>query len=567
MPPSLPNDGLTFMTWEWSQIEPHYQALVESPIGQEDITAWLADWSRLQDLIYERHQRHYVATTLDTTDKQAELDYDHFLDEIYPQAQAADQRLKQKLLDSGIEPKDFEIPLRNMRAQAKLFRQANLPLLSEELKLANEYARVISLQTIEWEGQELTIDQVNPLLQATDRSKREEVWRLARQRQLADREAINEIWVKLMDLRRRLADKADLPDYRAYRWRQMLRFDYTPEDCGAFRHAIREMIVPAALRSYERRRERLGLETLRPWDLNVDPFNRPALRPFDDVAELEAKSAAIFHQIDPQFGAYFDSMRQDGMLDLENRKGKAPGGYCTDYTAIRKAFIFMNAVGVHDDVQTLIHEGGHAFHVYESANLPYHSQLAVPMEFAEVASMSMEFLAGPYLTGEEGVFYTSAEAARARIEHLEFSLQFWPYMAVVDEFQHWAYENHVAASDPANCDQKWGELWDTYMIGVDWSGFDDQKLTGWHRKEHIFEVPFYYVEYGLAQLGAVQVWQNAQRDQATAVADYRRSLSLGGTVSLPKLFDVAGARFAFDSRTLGEAVDLMENTIAELEQY
>ena len=567
MSPSLPNDSREFLTWEWSQIEPHYQALVERPINPEDIAAWLADWSRLQDLIYERHQRHYVATTLDTTDQQAEQDYDHFLDEIYPQAQAADQRLKQKLLDSGIEPKDFEIPLRNMRTQAELFREANLPLLSKELKLANEYARVISLQTIQWEGQELTIDQVTPLLQANDRSKREEVWRLARQRQLADREAINEIWIKLMDLRRSLAENADLPDYRAYRWQQLLRFDYTPDDCAAFRQAIREVIIPAALRSYERRREHLGLDSLRPWDLNVDPFNRPALRPFDDSKELEAKCAAIFHQIDPQLGAYFESMRQDEMLDLENRKGKAPGGYCTDYTAIRKAFIFMNAVGVHDDVQTLIHEGGHAFHVYESADLPYHSQLEVPMEFAEVASMGMEFLAGPYLTGEEGGFYSPAEAARARIEHLEFSLQFWPYMAVVDEFQHWAYENHAAASDPASCDQKWGELWDTYMIGVDWSGFEDQKLTGWHRKEHIFEVPFYYVEYGLAQLGAVQVWQNAQRDQATAVADYRRSLSLGGTVSLPKLFDVAGARFAFDSSTLGEAVALMENTIAELEHY
>jgi len=567
MSPSLPNDSREFLTWEWSQIEPHYQALVERPINPEDIAAWLADWSRLQDLIYERHQRHYVATTLDTTDQQAEQDYDHFLDEIYPQAQAADQRLKQKLLDSGVEPKDFEIPLRNMRTQAELFREANLPLLSKELKLANEYARVISLQTIQWEGQELTIDQVTPLLQANDRSKREEVWRLARQRQLADREAINEIWIKLMDLRRSLAENADLPDYRAYRWQQLLRFDYTPDDCAAFRQAIREVIIPAALRSYERRREHLGLDSLRPWDLNVDPFNRPALRPFDDSKELEAKCAAIFHQIDPQLGAYFESMRQDEMLDLENRKGKAPGGYCTDYTAIRKAFIFMNAVGVHDDVQTLIHEGGHAFHVYESADLPYHSQLEVPMEFAEVASMGMEFLAGPYLTGEEGGFYSPAEAARARIEHLEFSLQFWPYMAVVDEFQHWAYENHAAASDPASCDQKWGELWDTYMIGVDWSGFEDQKLTGWHRKEHIFEVPFYYVEYGLAQLGAVQVWQNAQRDQATAVADYRRSLSLGGTVSLPKLFDVAGARFAFDSSTLGEAVALMENTIAELEHY
>ena len=567
MSPSLPHDGRDFMTWEWSQIEPHYQELAERPIRQEDVATWLADWSRLQDLVYERRQRHYVATTLETTDKQAEQDYDHFLDEIYPQAQAADQRLKQKLLESGIEPDEFEIPLRNMRTQAKLFRQANLPLLSEELKLANEYARVISLQTIEWEGQELTIDQVTPLLQSTDRSEGEHVWRLARRRQLADRESINQIWVRLLDLRRRLAENADLPDYRAYRWQQLLRFDYSPEDCAAFRQAIQEVIVPAALRSYERRRERLGLDSLRPWDLNADPFNRPALRPFDDSKELEAKCAAIFQQIDPQLGAYFDSMRQDGMLDLENRKGKAPGGYCTDYTAIRKAFIFMNAVGIHDDVQTLIHEGGHAFHVYESAQLPYHQQLEVPIEFAEVASMGMEFLAGPYLTIDNGGFYSPAEAARARIEHLESNLQFWPYMAVVDEFQHWVYEYPAAASNPASCDQKWGELWDTYMIGVDWSGFEDQKLTGWHRKEHIFGEPLYYVEYGLAQLGAVQVWQKARLDQTAAVAAYRQALSLGGTVTLPRLFDVAGARFAFDPRTLEEAVALMENTIAELENF
>lgn len=565
MSPTLPKNGLDLMPWEWSQIDPYYHELAERAVSQEDLATWLADWSRLQDLIYERHQRHYVATTLDTTDEKAEQDYNHFLDEIYPQSQAADQRLKENLLGSGMQLDGFEIPLRNIRAQAELFREANLPLLSDELKLANEYSKVTSLQTIEWEGQELTIDQVTPILQETDRNKRERVWRLARVRQLADREAINDVWVKLMDLRSQLAANADLSDYRAYRWQQLLRFDYTPEDCAEFRQAIREVIVPAALRSYERRRGNLGLDTLRPWDLNVDPFSRPPLRPFSQVAELEAKTTTIFQQIDPQLGAYFESMRQENMLDLDNRKGKSPGAYCTDYTAIRKPFIFMNAVGIHDDVQTLIHESGHAFHVLETANLPYHPMLEVPVEFAEVASMGMEFLAGPYLTTANGGFYTPVEAARARVEHLEFSLQFWPYMAVVDEFQHWVYENHTAASVPANCDAKWGELWDTYMIGVDWGGFEDEKITGWHRKLHIFKVPFYYVEYGLAQLGAIQVWGNAQRDQSAAVATYRQALSLGGTATLPQLFETAGARFAFDTRTVGDAVAMIENTIKELE--
>jgi len=553
------------MTWEWAQFEPFYEQLSDYSLTQDNIAKWLAYWSRLQDLIYERHQRHYVATTLDTTDKQAEQDYNHFLDELYPRSQSADQQQKEKILQSGIEPEGFEIPLRNMRAQAELFREANLPLLSDEIMLANEYSKITSVQTIEWEGQELTIDQVTPRLQVIDRRKRERVWHLARQRQLADREAINDLWVKLLDLRRQLAANADLSDYRAYRWRQLLRFDYTPENCAEFRQAIREVIVPAALRTYERRRGHLGLDTLRPWDLNVDPFSRPPLRPFSEAAELEAKTTTIFQQIDPQLGAYFESMRQEDMLDLENRKGKAPGAYCTDYTAIRKPFIFMNAVGIHDDVQTLIHESGHAFHVLETANLPYHPQLEVPMEFAEVASMGMEFLAGSYLMTDRGGFYTPADAARARVEHLEFCLQFWPYMAVVDEFQHWVYENHTAASDPANCDAKWGELWDTYMIGVDWGGYEDEKITGWHRKLHIFEVPFYYVEYGLAQLGAVQIWHNAQRDQAEALSGYRQALSLGGTATLPQLFETAGASFAFDTRTVGAAVALMENSIEELE--
>ena len=244
-------------------------------------------------------------------------------------------------------------------------------------------------------------------------------------------------------------------------------------------------------------------------------------------------------------------MRREKLLDLVNRKRKAPGGYCTDFSAVKRPFICMNAVGVHDDVQTLLHEGGHSFHVFETASLPYHQQTQVPMEFAEVASMGMELLAAPYLAADQGGFYSPADAARARIEHLEGTLLFWPYMAVVDAFQHWVYENPDAATDPVNCDRTWGEQWDRFMRGVDWGGLEEEKVTGWHRKLHIFQVPFYYVEYGLAQLGAMQVWRNALRDQAKAVANYRQALALGGTVTLPELFATAGAKFAFDAQTLG----------------
>ncbi len=428
-----------------------------------------------------------------------------------------------------------------------------------------EYDRIIGAQTVMWAGQELTIPQLSPIYQEIDQQKRERAWRLAAERQLADRQAIGELWGRMLELRTRIAKKADLPDYRAYRWSVLLRFDYSKEDCHRFHQAIEQVVVPAATAVYEKRRKRLGLKTLRPWDLEVDPFNRPPLRPYQTIEELESKTSAIFHQVDPQLGKYFDRMRSEKLLDLDNRKGKAPGGYCNAYEAAGVPFIFMNAVGLHDDVQTLLHEGGHAFHVFECSHLA-HQQIEVPLEFAEVASMGMELLAAPYLTADKGGFYTPQEAARARIETLESNLRFWPYMAVVDAFQQWVYDNPTQASDPANCDAKWAEQWERFMVGVDWSGLEEVKNAGWQRKLHIHTEPMYYVEYGLAQLGAAQVWRNALSDQAGAVAAYRRALSLGGAVTLPQMYATAGAKFAFDEEILGQAVDLMMKTIGELEQ-
>jgi oligoendopeptidase F len=259
-------------------------------------------------------------------------------------------------------------------------------------------------------------------------------------------------------------------------------------------------------------------------------------------------------------------MLAEGLTDLANRKNKAPGAYCTAYPTIRRPFVFANAVGIHDDVMTTFHESGHAFHVFETAGISYIQQLAEPMEFAEVASMGMELLASPYLTKNEGGFYSEVEAAHARIEHLESMILFWPFMAVVDSFQQWVYENPARGADPAACDARWGKLWDRFIPAVDWSGYEEIKSTGWHRKQHIHQVPFYYVEYGLAQLGAVQIFGNALKNQAGAVAAYRKALSLGGTVTLPELFAAAGARFAFDSAILKTAVDLMEAVVGELEK-
>jgi oligoendopeptidase F len=332
-----------------------------------------------------------------------------------------------------------------------------------------------------------------------------------------------------------------------------------------FQNAIEQVVVPAASRLYERRRKRLGYDTLRPWDLSVDPSGRAPLKPYDSVSELEEKGSTIFHRVDPQLGGYYDTLRREGLLDLENRKGKGPGAYSTGFDSTKRPFVFMNAVAHYSDVRTLLHECGHAFHAFEAYKLPYYHQRATPMEFNEVASMAMELLAAPYLPESEGGFYSEADAARDRIQHLEKIVFFWPYMAVVDAFQHWIYENHVEASNPDNCDAKWAELWDRFMVGIDFNGLAPDKSNGWHRKRHIHRTPFYYVEYGLAQLGAVQVWKNALSDQAGAVAAYRRALALGGTVPLPDLYRAAGVKFAFDAATLGEAVDLIERTLDQLE--
>ena len=562
---SPPETVHEFVELSWPEIEPYFTELAVFRLKHENVQEWLAGWSRLRELVEETRNRLSVATTLNTADEQAERRYHTFLQEIFERAEAADQTLKTGLLDSGLEPENFEVPLRNLRAEAALFREANLPLLTEERKLVTEHDKLVGAQTVEWEGREVTLPQLLPELQNPDREVRERVWRLAAGRQLADREAINVRWAKFLELRRQLAANADCPDFRTFRWRQLLRFEYSPADCARFQRAIEAEVVPAAARIYEKRRRRLGLEILRPWDLEVDSLGRPALRPYEAVAELEGRAAAIFRRVDPELGAHFDRMRAENLLDLDNRKNKAPGGYCTTFPRVRRPFIFMNAVGVHDDVQTLLHEAGHAFHVFETRRLPYLQQLEVGMEMAEVASMGMELLAAPYLPEEEGGYYTPGDAARARVQHLEGLLQFWPYMAVVDAFQHWVYENHEAAFEPSNCDAKWAELWQRFMIGVDWDGLEQEMRTGWQRKLHIHQDPLYYVEYGLAQLGAVQIWRNSLRNHARAVARYRRALSLGGTAPLPQLYRAAGARFAFDAQTLREAVSLIKGTIEDLE--
>lgn len=563
----LPQSIESFMSWDWQKIEPFYKDLEKRALTEDSVARWLSDWTRLGDLLDERRTRLHVAMTQNTADTDATDALNHYMDELFPKVQSCETVLQKRLLASKLEPDGMEIPLRNMRSETELFTEANLPLISTETKLATDYRRTIGAQTVEWQGTETTLPKLATMLQTPDRTLREKGWRMMAERHMADQDAINAIWVKLLTLRQEMAANAGYDNYIAFRWKQLKRFDYTPEDAITFQQAIEKVVVPAASQIYKRYKEEMSLESVRPWDVQKDVFvyRFPALKPFETEEELTKITAQILHKVDPVLGTRFNIMRDEKLLDLENRKGKSPGGYCTSFANSKRPFIFMNAVGTGDDIRTLLHEAGHAFHGFERMVLPYRQQRTYPMEFAEVASMAMELLAVPYLTNDSGGFFEQAEATQWLTGHLEKILLFWPYMAVVDAFQHWVYSNIDLAIDPQACDQKWGELWQRFIPQIDYTGFEPFMKTGWHRKQHIFSSSFYYIEYGLAQLGAVQIWKNALQDQSAAVKQYRHALSLGGTSTVPGLYNAAGAKFGFDQATVLEAVTMLESQLEAIQ--
>ena len=563
----LPDKIDEFTHWTWMQIRPFYVDLEQRPLNPMTLTAWLRDWTKLGNLLHEWQSRLYVATTQDTTNNEAEIALNQFMADIYPHMATAENNLKQRLLESGLQPEGLEIALEQMHVDAELFTEANIPLAADSVKLNQRYNKIIGTQTVSWQGQEMTLTQLATELHTPNRAYREQGWRLMAERRLQDRQALNELWREMHPLRQQIAHNAGYADYRAYVWREKKRFAYSPEDAEIFQKAILSVAVPAASRVYNRYAQRLGVDHLRPWDVVADlsPYSLPALRPFSDINEFADISTHIFHQVDPVLGHHFQTMRQENMLDLPNRKGKAPGAYCAYYPTTQRPFIFMNSVGTGEDVRTLLHEAGHAFHGFAITPLPYYQQKRSPMEFSEVASMAMELLATPYLARDNGGFFTQEEVAQWRTNHLEKIILFWPYMAVVDAFQHWAY-THEEGSEPTACDAKWAMLWHQYIPDIDFSGFEDVMMTGWHRKQHIFRAPFYYIEYGLAQLGALQVWRNALHDQSRAVAAYRQALALGGTRPLPELYATANTRFALDETIMKEMIALLEEQLRVLEE-
>ncbi len=563
---SLPTDPAEFGRWRWPDYQPLYAQLEALELTPSLAGDFLVGWTALADRIDETQQRLRVAADFHPSDTAATARHNAFLQQEVMPAHAVDRRLEARFLDSGIEPPDFAVPLQAMRARVETWRPANGPLREREQQIQRVYSRVIAAQTVSWKGQDTPLPHLAAVYQLKDRKRRERTWRLEAARRLVDGPGIDELWQQLVGLRWQMASNAGFRGYREYRWRQLGRLDYTPEDCLRFHAAIEEFVQPVITRLYERRRRRLGTRTVRPWDMSVDPLGRLPLRPVTDGRTLEECAAGIFQRVDPHLASYFETMRAEGLLQMEHQPGKESGGYCARYPVSRRPFILMNASGSQHDVWNLFHQAGHAFQVFESGGLPYQQQRHPGAEFTGVAAMAIELLGAQLLSEEVGGFYPAADAARARIEHLEQCLLRWSMMAITDAFEHWVYEHGDAALDPAACAAQWASLWLRYLPAVDWSGLDDELQAEWQRHSSLFLHPFSSIEDGLAQVGAVQIWANALHDPVQAAASYRQSLSLGGTRTLPELFAAAGAELAFDDHTLREAANLMEDTIDELER-
>ncbi len=557
---------------EWQTFEPYYTELIERQVSAENQREWLQDWSDLTRFWQEVQAYTSIQRTLDTGDAEREAAYLAVVKEVRPHVEKAEQQLKQRLLQLQIDDADMQVALRNLRDEVDLFREENLSIRSELVELSTDYDKTVGGLSADWDGELENLNQLAVHLDSPDRAERERGWHAIMGLWQSIKPKADAIYTEMLAKRHQMAKNAKLDDHRQYAFRTRKRFSYSPEECYQFHDAIEAAFVPAVERILERKRKALGYDTLRPWEWVpemgkvVSTKDKP-LTPFASEEQLTQQSLDIFHNLDPELGHQFAHMAEGGMLDLMTRQGKAMGAYSHSLPYRKLPFIFMNAVGSGRNVQTMLHEAGHAFHGYSvMRNQPLVWQMRAPMEFNEVASMGMEMLAAPNLTQDRGGFYSEEEAARHRIEHLEKTLIFFPYMAVVDAFQHWVYTNVDAASIPANLNAKYDELSERFLPGIDWSGYEEIRATGWQRKLHIFRYPFYYIEYGMAQVGAYQVYRNSLQDHAKALADYRAALALGGTKTLPELFNAAGAEFRFDTPFLSELVEFIEHEVAQLRE-
>jgi len=574
--------GSTIDATRWEAIEPIIDELCERSVSsREELDRWLGDRSALETECAEAEANLFIDMTRRTDDEAAQRAFSSFIEAVPPRLRPALFALDRRLLDlaerHGLDRERYGVLLRDTRAEVELFREQNVPILTELDGLGQRFEQIAGAMTVEFEGRERPLAQMAAYQESPDRGLRERAWRAVAQRRLRDADRLDSLYDEMIVRRDRLAHNAGLDSFLEYAFRDKRRFDYSPADCERFHDSCERVVVAFNERLQSRRRAALGVDQLRPWDLSVDPGSRPPLRPFRGGRELYEKSRVVFERLDARLVAMFrelgagldeDGSRAFPTLDLDSRSGKAPGGY--QYMRDRSGvpFIFMNAADVQADVRVMVHEAGHAFHALTAREHPLLHDRHPPIEFCEVASMAMELLTMPYWGGPDGFYPDRADHDRARRQQIEGSISILSWIATIDAFQHWVYQHpgHTQAERASawlGLEERFGYLG---RARVDFEGIDPAiRASGWQRQGHLFSAPLYYIEYGIAQLGALQLWvRSLDEGEAPVIDSYLHALSLGNTRPLPELFEACGIRFDFGPDMLGSLVQRAEAELAKL---
>ncbi|GGB11036.1 M3 family oligoendopeptidase [Puia dinghuensis] len=554
-----------YVLTDWPGLEPYFRDLDERPLDtREQLEKWLLDISELEAVVSEDSCWRQIKMTCDTENKQLEAAFNYFCLEIQPKIQPYADRLNRRLVENPhtreLDQKEYFTYLRSVRKRIELFREENISLYAEASVMGQQFGVISGKMTVEVNGQEYTLQQASKFLENPDRPLRETVYRKMQDRRLQDKDALNDLYSKLIAIRHRMAQNAGFANYRDFKFEELGRFDYTKEDCFRFHEAVREYVVPLVSLINEKKKKKLGLDTLRPWDGEAEPEGTEPLRPFTNGQDLLTKTTAAFDRLDPFFGDCLRTMQQMGRFDLESRKGKAPGGYNCPLAETGAPFIFMNASGQMGDLTTMVHEGGHAIHSFLSHPLKLSAFKEYPMEIAEVASMSMELFSMDHW---ELFFENKNDLARAREHQLERVISIFPWIATIDKFQHWVYENPGHSVEERK--QNWLATLDEFSSkSIDWTGLEHYREFGWQKQLHLFEVPFYYIEYGIAQLGAIGLWMQYKKNKEKALSNYVQALSLGGTRTLPELYDAAGLKFNFSKEHIKELMAFVSEEMQKI---
>ncbi len=552
---------------KWENLEPIFKELTSRKIDSVSaLEQWLRDRSEIEAALEEDFAWRYIKMTCDTTDEKLLADFQFFATEIEPKIAPLNNELNKKFVDSEfadqLDKDKYFVYTRGIKKALELFREENIPLQTQIQIEQQKYQAITGAMSVKLKGKEYTLEQAAVFLKDTDRKVRKEAWEAITARRLQDKEKLDELFNGLLKLRHQVALNAGFENFRDYMFQALGRFDYTAHDCYKFHEAIEKEIVPVLREQAKARQNALRLKALKPWDMDVDVSGKPALKPFQTGEELIDKSIRCFQGVNPYIGERLEIMKANGFFDVESRKGKAPGGYNYPLAESGAPFIFMNSAGTFRDLTTMVHEGGHAVHTFISADLELNDFKHLPSEVAELASMSMELIS---MDKWDVYFDKPEDLKRAKKDQLKDVLKTLPWVAVVDQFQHWIYTNPDHTSEERS--EAWKKIFEPFGNNfADWSGHPEALENLWQKQLHIFEVPFYYIEYGIAQLGAIAVWKNYKANPEDGLRKYLDALKLGYTKTIKEIYETAGIEFNFSAGYVKELAEFVKEELGKVEK-